>query len=141
MASRQLKAGHHKINKLRFKLQFSFGHISNRGAKKTFQEKLTALYLVDSKVVYKWYSQPSGEGNRQRNEAWGSPASVQTMEAIQLIVIIKIDRWGTVIPLRGAVSQPLLFTVDGSRFTECFLFLRKLSTVNRQLFSRSRAAR
>jgi hypothetical protein len=40
MASRQLKAGHHKINKLRFKSQFSFGHMSNRGAKKTFPEKL-----------------------------------------------------------------------------------------------------
>ena len=135
MASRQLKAGHHKINKLRFKLQFSLGHISNRGAKKTFPEKLTALYLIDSKVVYKWYSQPSGEGNRQWNEAWGSPASVQTLEAIQLIVIIEIDRCGTVIPLRRAVPQPLLCTVDGSRFTECLLFLRKLSTVNRQLFS------
>ena len=56
------------------------------------------------------------------------------MEGVQLIVIIEIDRWGTVIPLRGVVSQPLLFTVDGSRFTECLLFVRKLSTVNRQLF-------
>ena len=115
LASRQPKADHHKINKLRFKLQFSFGHISNRGAKKTFPEKLTALYLIDSKAVYKWYSQPSGEGNRQWNEAWGSPASVHTMEAIQLIVIMEIDRWGTVIPLWVAVSQPLLFTVDGSQ--------------------------
>jgi len=40
LASRQPKAGHHKINKLRFKLQFSFGHMSNRDAKKTFQEKM-----------------------------------------------------------------------------------------------------
>ena len=63
------------------------------------------MYLIDSKVVYKWYFQPSGEGNRQWNEAWGNPASVQVTEAIQLIVIIEIDRWGTVIPLWGVVSQ------------------------------------
>jgi hypothetical protein len=40
LASQQPKAGHHKINKRCFKLQFPLGHMSNRGAKKTFPEKM-----------------------------------------------------------------------------------------------------
>ena len=105
MAGHNSTADHSKINQTLFQVGFSPVEHKQQKCQRNLREQRETLYLIDSKVVYMWYFQPSGEGKRQWNEAWGSPASVQVMEAIQLSVIIEIDRWGTVIPSRGVVSR------------------------------------